>query len=377
MSSQAMHTYRVALKPLGSWHFSNPRSSGLGNQNDYFHETRLFPTQTALFGTLRRAIGIAAGLLSPVQTTLVQDDKLEALIGPIEWQTHTGSFGQIEGISPVFISKADTDYIYRPHEGILKQTDEGVTYWEFPGEVKNDLGTVSFPLRRPQTPQEILVLDKVNAKTYYDSSLVPVSQQGNLDVSAALKVDDCIKTFSKEHVNTIGKREDDLEGFYVMQRSRFTESSFQFVTYLQTNQPLSPETLEALNKLVAPLHGGDNQFALHIKSATFPTWITDAPGIADAGSRLIALSPVKVFKSYTQSVQRAHTHRYAHRVLERKAADALYAKPTLSGIDFWADKGSVFWPKATNESSFWPPTPNPLARQGFGFFYHLSTPAQS
>ena len=376
MSDQNLHTYRVSLRPIGSWHFSNPRSSNLGNQSDYYHGTRTFPTQTALFGTLRRAIGVASGMLKADETKIIESQSLRDIIGPIDWQEHAGSFGQIERISPVFIAKGKVDFIFRAFERAKFEDKAKQSYWDFPERSTTRLGNVSYPLLREAPPKEILSLHKVDGKTEFAACLVPVDEEGKLKEAQAINLDTCVESFKKEHVNTMHRAQSDIEGFYVMQRSRFIDSSFKFVTYLTTNQALSDDTLRDLNKLTVPLHGGDNQFALYVETAVLPAWISGNPEKATKGDRLIALSPVKVYKDYAQRLLRAHTKRYAHRTLVRKVNTELYANPARSKINFWADKGSVFWPSETNEAADWPAPPAALERQGFGYFYHLPTPVQ-
>ena len=76
--------YRVRWHAQSDFHFAKPALQALGASSDYYHTTKKLPTQTSVMGTIRRALGVASGLLSVEATTMTTSKELSELIGSAE-----------------------------------------------------------------------------------------------------------------------------------------------------------------------------------------------------------------------------------------------------------------------------------------------------
>jgi len=123
-----MAHYHFRLSPLDRFFFGDERSFGAANNSNYYVQSRQWPQQTTLLGTLRFELLRRHGHVSQIgQSTQLAPDAndltIPNLIGPGSFQpshTELQSFGCIQRLSPVWLEYGGTPYVLAPLTGKLK-----------------------------------------------------------------------------------------------------------------------------------------------------------------------------------------------------------------------------------------------------------------
>jgi CRISPR-associated protein Cmr3 len=117
--------YFITLKPLAPFYFGQELGYELGNKNNYFQHSALFPQQTALLGLLRYQVLLQEGLIP-----FTRDKEIDAqkLIGEKSFSidNNENDFKVIDSLSPIFITqgKQSSRYFIRDKEWVNDDTPE-------------------------------------------------------------------------------------------------------------------------------------------------------------------------------------------------------------------------------------------------------------
>ncbi len=106
-----MNRCLIRFKPVETFFFGGEVTFGDGANQNYLVKSNPFPQQTAILGTIRKALLIQKGYLrlgvNGYALEAEKKDEIEALIGPesFDISKQSQSFGVIKKISPVFLCR--------------------------------------------------------------------------------------------------------------------------------------------------------------------------------------------------------------------------------------------------------------------------------
>jgi len=116
-----MAYYQINLKPTGPFFFATELKAELGNRQNYYQKSRLFPQQTTLLGVLRYQLLLKNGYM-PIDSGNKND--VAKLIGKQSFHYNNGKnigdFGVIKQLSPIFLNNNNGFWSIRDKEFIQK-----------------------------------------------------------------------------------------------------------------------------------------------------------------------------------------------------------------------------------------------------------------
>ncbi|WP_027339135.1 type III-B CRISPR module-associated Cmr3 family protein [Halonatronum saccharophilum] len=211
--------YLVRLKPLGNFFFGGKETFGEGVERSYLVESRVFPQQTTLLGTIRKEILMIKGIYKENWADYNYNDreKMRKVIGKGSFNINKfeQNFGMIESLSPVFLAKGEEFYFKLPFDYDL----------EFE---KEEEGKSCLSNKRDFIPF---------FKGYNSKDGLP-----NKFISLNILNNQLIKSFDEifkkdEQIGITKVRNNDDEGYYKQIFYRL-KSDFEFAFLLQTKKEL-------------------------------------------------------------------------------------------------------------------------------------------
>ena len=128
--------YKITLYPLERFFFGGDQTFGEGDARNYFASSTFFPQQSALLGMIRYQLLFQNDLLDNSGRVINTENRADDLIGKTGFSTKkierdSVNFGAIEGISPVFISTPDGNYLTQAMEFGSKDLEDEINGKKF------------------------------------------------------------------------------------------------------------------------------------------------------------------------------------------------------------------------------------------------------
>ncbi|MEL6866211.1 MAG: type III-B CRISPR module-associated Cmr3 family protein [Bacteroidota bacterium] len=128
-----MGYYRIHLQAVSPFFFGTELKAELGNRQNYFQTSRMFPQQTTLLGMLRHQLLLQKGYI-PINAH--NRDKVNQLIGRKSFQYEASNkqqkdFGVIQHLSPVLLAKEEADYFVADKNFVRKEGQQTELLLEF------------------------------------------------------------------------------------------------------------------------------------------------------------------------------------------------------------------------------------------------------